>query len=627
MHTLVEIMPHFYTVKIFNKRMKQKLLIFISLIVVYGISNAQTFPDPMAVEIIPEDYGNPSKITIFTEGGNPYTNSGTVWESVASDFNGFQFFSTNSNNTYRGKIVPSGTGEIYLVASGTLTISGWTKTSYTASYRLSDTRTSLYIFKKSVNLGDTIPIPTNTNWAGLSPLAHTLTIKEIDPSTLALVKSSPVENEVCHNNLQKEIKLYFNKAVELASGELLLNETVVPLNYCRVEENVISIPVELEATSFANLNYTFTASTGCFREKDGTDFSEAITLNFKTSKTVAYPSNYAAKIDVFYKNVGSFNTRMDIYYPKNTNKTVPIIIRFHGGGWKSGLKEDYTNFNIYFNQGYALANVEYRLTGEAKAPAAVEDARAAMIYILHHAEELNIDKRKIILLGGSAGGHLALTAGYLQNNRIYDSNTAPYTDEIKVLAVVNKYGIAMPSDLMTYSSLLEWLGPNVNNKEFIKSLSPVDLVSTNTPATYIVHGDADPTVPYKQSLLLQAALQEASLKHQFTTIPGGGHGGFSSAYNAQIDKEVILFINDAIRSVDDETEELVNYDWLLAPAINILGNIVKVVGRDADKFTNITIDDAIGNDLSAIEVDEDVKLKAIDGKGQEIRLVIEGDVK
>jgi len=536
--------------------MKRNIYIIVTMLAVccVDISYSQISPDPMSIEIIPEDYGNPYEVTSFIEGDKPYTNSGTIWQSVASEFRGFNYFSTNSNNTYKGRIVPSATGEIYLVASGTLTIAGWTKTAYTGTYKLSETSTKLYIFKRSVNYGDTIAIPTNSNWAGLSPIAHNITIKEIDPLSLTLVKSIPAENEIVYSNLQKEIKLYFNKEVELSSGELFLNGASIPLNTCLVEGNVASIPVKLDASSSESKSYVFIASSGCFKEKSGINISNSIVLNFKTSKTVAYPSHYSAQIDVFYKHINSLNTRMDIYCPTNPIKPSPIIVRLHGGGWKEGLKEDYVNFDVYFNQGYAVANVEYRLTGEAKAPAAVQDARGALIYLLNHAEELNIDKRKIVLLGGSAGGHLALTAGYLQNNRIHDNDAEAYADEIKIMAVINKYGITNLRDLMSYSSLVEWLGGGANDEDFVKSLSPVDLVGNNTPPTYIVHGDKDATVPYSQSLSLEEALKLSNVKYQFTTIPNGGHGGFSSAYNKQIDEEVVRFINYLINEQDTNSD-------------------------------------------------------------------------
>lgn len=399
-----------------------------------------------------------------------------------------------------------------------------------------------------------LPRPGNTKLRIANNTGSGLYIYKIVTRTLqetidlTLRSSSPGEGEVCFYNLKKEITLNFNKAVALGSGTLLLNGVSIPLNTCVVTDNVVAVPVQLEGTPSVNKNYTFTASAGCFVEKDSTtNLSKAITVNFQTLKTVSYPSNYAAQIDVVYKNVNSPNTRMDIYYPTNPAKPVPVVINMHGGGWVSGAKEEQGGFNMYFNQGYAVANVEYRMRHEALAPAAVEDVRGAMIYLLHHAEELNIDKNKIIFQGGSAGGHLALTAGYLQNNRIYDNDTEPYMPEINVMAVIDKYGAA---ELVTfapgYSGMIAWLGPKYTDEEFVKSISPVHLIDAKTPPTYIIHGDADPTIPYSQSVILQEALQQAGVKNKFTTVPGGGHGGFPAAYNTQYETEVIQFLNEVI---------------------------------------------------------------------------------
>ena len=79
--------------------------------------------------------------------------------------------------------------------------------------------------------------------------------------------------------------------------------------------------------------------------------------------------------------------RMDIYYPTDAVNPVPVVINMHGGGWVSGAKEEQGGFSMYFNQGWAVANVEYRMRNEILAPAAVEDVRGAMQYVLNHAEE------------------------------------------------------------------------------------------------------------------------------------------------------------------------------------------------------------------------------------------------
>lgn len=269
-------------------------------------------------------------------------------------------------------------------------------------------------------------------------------------------------------------------------------------------------------------------------------------------KRVVYPDTYAAQIDVVYKQVNSLNTRMDIYYPLHPSKPVPVVINIHGGGWNHGTKESQGGFNMYFKAGYAVANVEYRLTGEALAPAAVEDVRASMIYLLHHAEELNIDKRKIVLQGGSAGGHLALVAGYLQDNRMYDSDTEPYLEPIKVMAVIDKYGPAQLGEFAYYKSLKNWLGDNASNEAFVRSISPVHLVDANTPPTYIIHGDADPIVPYSQSILLKDALETAGVKYKFSTVEGGGHGKFTSEQNKQMSAEIMQFLKEVEKTLDNQ---------------------------------------------------------------------------
>jgi acetyl esterase/lipase len=365
---------------------------------------------------------------------------------------------------------------------------------------------------------------------------------------LTLTKSTPTEGEIAFSNLKKTITLSFNKNIVAASGTILLNGVTIPLSSCVITDNIATFPVTLGSSTSANKNYTLTVSAGTFAEAgNASNLSKLITVNFLTIKTVAYPSNYNALIDVVYKNVNSTNCRMDVYYPTDAPNPVAVIINMHGGGWVSGFKEEQGGFSPYFAKGYAVANVEYRMRNEILAPAAVEDVRSAMIYLLNHAQEFNIDKNKIVFQGGSAGGHLALISGYLQQNHIYDNDCIPYTGDFKVMAVIDKYGA---SDLVTfapvYPGMVAWLGSRSTDSAFVLSLSPQNYINANTPPTYIIHGDADPTIPYSQSVTLQAALQAAGVKNKFTTVPGGGHGGFPDAYNTQMQNEIDVFLTDLI---------------------------------------------------------------------------------
>jgi acetyl esterase/lipase len=263
-------------------------------------------------------------------------------------------------------------------------------------------------------------------------------------------------------------------------------------------------------------------------------------------RVVVIPEDYLAQIDVVYTVVGDWEGRVDLYTVPKATKPTPVIINIHGGGWKSGTKEAQGGFAAFFKEGFAVANMEYRLSGQATAPAAVEDTRCMLIYLVQNAKKLNIDPNKIIIMGGSAGGHLALMGGLLGNNCQFDSNCSKH-DVVKVAAIIDKYGIADVWD-WTFgpdhksSSPKLWLGEYVNDENFIKSVSPINLVTVDSPPVFIVHGDSDPVVPYHQSEVLYEKLQELGIQSQFMTVKGGLHGGFDKETARNVNKAIMDFI-------------------------------------------------------------------------------------
>jgi acetyl esterase/lipase len=270
------------------------------------------------------------------------------------------------------------------------------------------------------------------------------------------------------------------------------------------------------------------------------------TTDTVTYKPVEFPAGYSALLNTVYTQVGDWQGKMDIYLPPKNATPSPVVINIHGGGWNHGVKESQTGFSTFFKAGWAVANIEYRLTGQATAPAAVEDARCALIYLIKNASQLNIDPKKIVVMGGSAGGHLALMAGLLGNDHRFDAN-CPGVEEIQVAAIINKYGIADVGDWaygpnIRSKSATNWLGAKANDEAFIRSVSPINYVSKNSPPVFIVHGDADPTVPYQQSVALHQKLLEAGVKTEFITVPGGLHGKFDKETNSNISKAIMRFI-------------------------------------------------------------------------------------
>ncbi|WP_462276859.1 alpha/beta hydrolase fold domain-containing protein [Ferruginibacter sp.] len=267
-----------------------------------------------------------------------------------------------------------------------------------------------------------------------------------------------------------------------------------------------------------------------------------------TAKPVEYPAGYEAQLNVVYTKVKDWEGKMDLYIAPKAAKPTAIVINIHGGGWNHGTKESQTGFSTFFKMGYAVANMEYRLTPQATAPAAVEDTRCALIYIIKNAKALNIDVNKIVIMGGSAGGHLALMGGLLGNDHRFDGN-CPGVENIKVAAIIDKYGITDVWDWgygknITSKSATNWLGAYAKDEKFAQSVSPIYYVNKNSPPTFIVHGDADPTVPYQQSVALHKKFLDAGVKTQFMTVEGGLHGKFPKEKNSDVNKAIANFLKE-----------------------------------------------------------------------------------
>ncbi|MFY0603753.1 MAG: alpha/beta hydrolase [Flavobacteriaceae bacterium] len=263
----------------------------------------------------------------------------------------------------------------------------------------------------------------------------------------------------------------------------------------------------------------------------------------RTYKPVKYPQNYTANIDIVYTQVNGWKGKMDTYINLKAEKPTPIVINIHGGGWNHGVKESQRGFGSFFKNGYAVANVAYRLVDVATAPAAIQDIRCALIYIYKNAKRLNIDTTKIVIMGGSAGGHLALMSGLLGNNKKMDINCF-FNKKIKIAAIINKYGVTDLVPLKKWRSVKKWLGNKINNQKFIESVSPIYYVNKNSPPIFSVHGNEDPIVPYQQSVILHKALKKHNIINDFITIKGGKHGKFSKEQKSYINKKMWLFLKE-----------------------------------------------------------------------------------
>ena len=242
--------------------------------------------------------------------------------------------------------------------------------------------------------------------------------------------------------------------------------------------------------------------------------------------------------NIVYVRANGWEGKLDVYAQRGQSPT-PTVIFIHGGGWVQGTKEgSVLSVLPYIAMGYSVVNVEYRLANVSLAPAAIEDCRCALRWVVAHAKEYNFDPDRLIVAGASAGGHLALTTGIVPASAGFD-RFCLVPGEPRVAAIVNFFGITDIADLLdgpnkkpfpeNWPYTVQWLGNPPNRADVAKAASPLTYIRSGLPPVISIHGDQDQLVPYSHSVRLQEALQKAGVAHELVTVPGGGHGNFSRA--------------------------------------------------------------------------------------------------
>ena len=251
------------------------------------------------------------------------------------------------------------------------------------------------------------------------------------------------------------------------------------------------------------------------------------------------PGEWSATVDnefrvipnITYLTANNHDLKLDIYLPRTLSTPNPTVILIHGGGWIRGSKEASVLLVLpYLQMGWTVVNVEYRLAPVSLAPAAVEDCRCALRWIVNHAKEYNIDTNRLVVTGGSAGGHLALATGMFPVSAGLDRQCHG-EGEPKVAAIINWFGITDVNDLLDGPNIrsyaVQWLGSSTNRAEIARRVSPLAYVRPGLPPVLTIHGDADPTVPYSHAVRLHEALNKANVPNRLLTIKNGKHGRFS----------------------------------------------------------------------------------------------------
>jgi acetyl esterase/lipase len=239
--------------------------------------------------------------------------------------------------------------------------------------------------------------------------------------------------------------------------------------------------------------------------------------------------------DVEFAKAGDHALALDLYIPAGPSKPM-LIVYVHGGAWRAGSKSDMPLGPLLL-RGFPVASVDYRLSTEAPFPAQSHDIKAAIRFLRAKGKELGVDPTRIAIAGSSAGGHLAALIGVTAGVKELEGTLGAFPDESsRVQAIIDLFGASNLETILSQSTehglgvrvpALQLLlgGQPTEKPELARLASPVAHIDANDPPLLMIHGDADPQMPYQQSVELKAAYEKVRLTVQLETIAGGKHGG------------------------------------------------------------------------------------------------------
>ena len=240
--------------------------------------------------------------------------------------------------------------------------------------------------------------------------------------------------------------------------------------------------------------------------------------------------------NISYVRYGNRVLQLDLYLPKKIQQKIPAIIFVHGGGWRAGYRTNFTAFAIAMaERGYAAATISYRLSPEAKYPAAIQDAKAAVRWLRQHAAEYRINPDQIAIAGGSAGGQIASLAGVTDGIQKFDPAIKP--SQLKkstslVQAIINIDGL---SDFTSHAALFHeddpsknpsaagaWFGGRYNEKpDLWHEASPLFYVNQNTPPIlFLISNQERFSLGYKDMI---KKMKPLNIPYQVVKIPNSPH--------------------------------------------------------------------------------------------------------
>lgn len=249
----------------------------------------------------------------------------------------------------------------------------------------------------------------------------------------------------------------------------------------------------------------------------------------------AFPTTEVEIIrDVEYGRVDGVSLLLDIHRPKEPilGSPMPGVVVLHPGAWRTGDKAE-VGLTSLANHGFFVVSVNYRLSDVAKFPAAVEDSKCAVRWLRANAQKYNVDPDHIGVIGGSAGGHLAMMVGCADEEAGLDGTGSWEGVSSRVQAVVSHCGptlLGIPPDAFYEtergkgSASVNFLGATpMERPDLFRLASPMTYVSEDDPPLLLIHGDLDEAAPFWHAEIMYYMCNTLGVEVTLIKVVGGTH--------------------------------------------------------------------------------------------------------
>ena len=240
--------------------------------------------------------------------------------------------------------------------------------------------------------------------------------------------------------------------------------------------------------------------------------------------------------DLTYANYGNRSLQLNLYKPKNMKGKSPAVVCIHGGGWHKGTRQNFDKVAQAFAlKGFVGVTISYRLTGEAKFPANIQDCKAAVRWLRANADQYGIDSSKIAAIGSSAGGHLAALLATSHEVKEFEGEggNAEFSSKIQAAIPVGAQTdflserIKQKSELETAKLLYAQLlgGPYSTHPEMYKKASPITYLDKSDPPILFMSGEKDD--PSTQAKKFRAKMTSLRITSNYKFIKEAPHPCFT----------------------------------------------------------------------------------------------------